>query len=718
MSNIIKTPTVIQMEAVECGAASLGMVLGYHGCFVPLEELRVSCGVSRDGSNAANVSKAAKSYGCESKIGFFTPESLKKANLPAIIFWNHNHFMVYEGYQDGFFYVNDPKSGRRKVDEATFQKSFSQVAIQINPGEKFKKRKKEGSVLKEFYDKIKGDGKALLFIVLVTLLLTFPTLATPVFSQIYIDNYLTRGQVDWLKPLLAIMIGLLIIQFCFVYFQRSILKRLETKMSLNYNRSLVHHMLSLPMSFYAQRQTGDLITRLQSNDNIAKILSGPLGITLISLIQALFYLVLMFCYSITLGFIVLFLSAINIWSYYLVKEKRCDWSLETKQANAKLTSTTMGGLSMMESLKASGTENDLFAKWQNHLINYINAYQRLSYMNTLLTGLPVFLTTLANALILGVGAWLAINGNLSVGGVVAFQALFLVFNEPIKQFVDVGGQIQQVEADFKRVADVFHYQSNEVNKKNNNNDLLNTHNFQGKVEIKNITFRYSPLEKALFDNFSLTIEAGQRVAFVGLSASGKSTLGKLICGLYQPEKGDILIDGISVYSLSNQQRANLISMVSQDQFFFKGTIAENLSLWGGCYKEQELIDATETACIYDLILKNIKGFDGLLDEGASNISGGQRQRLEIARTLLMKPKVLILDEATSALDSLVEQQVDKNLRQQMMTTISIAHRLSTIRDADAIYVFENGKTIANGTHDELINDKCELYLELIGKKDG
>ncbi len=712
---VVKTPTVIQMEAVECGAASLGMILGYHGCFVPLEELRVQCDVSRDGSKASNIATAGEHYGCETKVGFFDLEDLKTLTLPVIIFWNHNHFMVLEGFRGQRVYVNDPQNGRRSMDVAAFKRGFSQVAIRFTPTKEFKTRKKEGNVFQEFAKALKGDGKSLSFLVFITLLLTLPTLAVPVFSQIYIDNYLIRGQVDWLHPLLAVMLFLLIIQFILIYMQRSALKRIENRLSLKFNKQLISHMLKLPMSFFAQRQTGDLITRLQSNDNIAKLLSGPLGITLISMMQTIIYLIIMFCYSLTLGLVALVIASLNVWSYHLVKRKRSDLSIITKQETAKLTSITMGGISMMESLKASGSENDLFDKWQNQLINYINAYQQLSFINTLLTGLPIFLSTVAQALILGIGAILAINGDLSVGGIVAFQALFLVFNEPIKEFVDVGGQIQQIEADFKRVADVFHYQEqSEIKEETPEKSLLASHYFHGKVEIKNLTFGYSKLDKPLFKELSLSISPGERVAFVGLSGSGKSTLAKLISGLYQPFEGEILIDGVSVFDIPPKERANIISVVSQDQFFFKGSIAENLSLWGSGFKESELVEVTEQACIHDLIVNSPKGFESELSEGASNLSGGQRQRLEIARSLLMKPNILILDEATSALDPIVEKQVDRNLRSLGITTISIAHRLSTIRDVDKLYVFEYGKIVDSGTHDELIKKQCKIYLELIG----
>lgn len=713
--SVVKTPTVIQMEAVECGAASLGMILGYHGCFVPLEELRVQCDVSRDGSKASNIATAGEHYGFESKVGFFDLDDLKKLTMPVIIFWNHNHFMVLEGIKGKRVYVNDPKDGRRSMDMGAFVRGFSQVAIRFEPTSAFKKRKKEGNVIREFAKALKGDGKSLSYLVFITLLLTLPTLAVPVFSQIYIDDYLTRGQVDWLHPLLAVMLFLLVIQFILVYFQRSTLKRIENRLSLKFNKQLITHMLKLPMSFFAQRQTGDLITRLQSNDNIAKLLSGPLGITLISMMQTVIYLIMMFCYSIILGFVALLVASLNLWSYYLVKRKRSDLSIITKQETAKLTSITMGGISMMESLKASGTENDLFDKWQNQLISYINAYQKLSFINTLLTGLPIFLTTVAQALILGVGAVLAINGELSVGGIIAFQALFLVFNEPIKEFVDVGGQIQQIEADFKRVADVFHYQAEEKKcEEVPESSLLAHHHFHGLVEIKNLTFGYSKLDKPLFDNLSLIIRPGERVAFVGLSGSGKSTLAKLIAGLYQPFSGEILIDGIKVNDIPSKERANIISVVSQDQFFFKGSISENLSLWGGGFRESELVEVTKKACINDLVVKSRNGFESELTEGASNLSGGQRQRLEIARALLMEPNVLILDEATSALDPLIEKKVDRNLRSLGVTTISIAHRLSTIRDADKLYVFEYGSIVDSGTHDELVNKKSKIYLELIG----
>lgn len=714
MGERVKTPTVIQMEAVECGAASLGMVLGYYGCFVPLEELRVTCGVSRDGSKASNIANAAKHYGLDAEVGFYDIDELKTLTYPLVIFWNHNHFMVLEGFKNDTVYINDPKTGPRKMGLKEFKQGFSEVGILFKLTDKFKKRKKSNHVLKEFFSELKGMGSPLTFIVAVTLLITLPTIAVPVFSQVFIDDYLLRAQQNWLHPLLSIMFVVLIIQFLLVLLQRSVLKRVETKLAIKFNQDLIHHMIRLPMSFFSQRQAGDLITRLQANDNIAKLLSGPLGITLISMMQAVIYLGLMFGYSWLLALVVLLLSAINIASYHWVKKKREDLSIVTKQENAHLTSITMGGISMLATLKSTGSENDLFTKWQNQLIQYLNAYQSLSFINTLLTGLPIFIKTLTNALILGIGAWLAIQGSLSVGGIVAFQALFLIFDEPIQQFVDLGGQIQQIEADFRRVEDVKHYKEQHYGREETpQKSLLNKHDFSGKIEIIDLTFGYSRLEKPLFDKLNLTIEPGERVALVGLSGSGKSTLGKLISGLYTPWSGQILIDGVPVESIPPIERAQIIAVVSQDKFFFRGSVRENLSLWDLHYDERELISSTKNAGIYDVISSAPGGFDYNLDEGAANLSGGQSQRLEIARALLTKPTIIILDEATSALDTLVEFEVDKNLRSFGMTSIIIAHRLSTIRDADKIFVFKYGSIVDSGTHESLLAKKSELYTQLV-----
>lgn len=711
---IVKTPTVLQMEVIECGAASLGMILGFYGCHAPLEELRIRCGVSRDGANLAKISDAAESYGCNAAVGFFNLERLKTLELPVIIYWNHNHFMVLEGFKRGKVYLNDPALGRRSMDEEAFTRGYSQVAIQIRPDKGFKKRAQSENVLKEIYTKIRTEKYTFIFLLSITLLLTIPTLATPIFSQIFIDNYLINDQKSWINSLIAIMLYLLMVQFIFIYLKRVVLKKLETKMSLEFNKYLVVHMLKLPMVFFAQRHVGDLITRLQSNDNLAKILSGPLGGTLVSLWQVGIYFIAMVCYSPTLAIISLMLVLVNIACYYLVREKRKEMSIEIKQANGRLTTVTMNAIRGMENLKASGRENDLFCKWQNQLINYLNVNERLNLIDLIVGCIPTMTTTIANVFILGLGAMFAINGHLTVGGIVAFQALFLVFNEPVKQFSELGGQIQLVEADFKRVNDVFHYQeSTHEDDKNNGKELFRKKPFKGSIELKNITFSYSPLEKPFIKNLSLKIKPGSRVAFVGLSGSGKSTLAKIISGLYPPNSGEVIIDDVNQKDISRRERANYISVVSQDEFFFKGSISENLSLWGKPFDEAELIKASKAACIFDLISGYAKGFQAQLEEGATNISGGQRQRLEITRALLKSPKVLILDEATSALDALVEEEVSENINALGITTISIAHRLSTIRGADVIYVFKDGEIIQQGTHEQL-KTKCKLYQQLIG----
>ena len=713
MSKRFKTPTCLQLEQTECGAASLGSILGYYDCFVPLEELRSQCGVSRNGSKASHLMEAASHYGLEAHFCFYYREDLSQLEGPCIILWEHCHYVVFEGQGKHHVYINDPAYGERHVSYEEFDRCFSQATITFKPTDQLQKRRREHRALKHLGQLLSSELTTTLFIGVITLLLTLPNISIAVLTQIFIDHFLIQGQFDWLAPLLMIMLLLFVTQYCLLAVQHIILKRLETKLALSMNYHFISYMLTLPLRFFTQRQTGDLLTRFQSNDNIARQLSGPLGLAFITLIQAVIYLIIMLCYSWILGCIALLLSIINCGSFFLLKKQRSRLSILNTQKSAQLTATVAQGLSGIETIKASGGENSLFNHWHSQLNEYLNSSQSLTFLNTVTSALPAFLKTLGNAVILGVGAWLAINGSLSVGGIIAFQSLFLLFNAPIEQFVDVAGQIQQLEADFKRVNDVYYYQPMPQPKRDDNTSIFEQAQFQGQIEFKNVTFGYNPLEPPLIDDLSLTIKPGSKVAFVGHSGCGKSTLAKLVSGLYTPWSGQILIDGWDLNQLKSDERARLIAMVSQTFFFFQGSIRDNLTFWDRSITERTLAKPCQQACIDDVIQQHAKHFDYPLSESAHNLSGGQKQRLEIARTLLQQPMVLVLDEATSALDRLVESRVLTNIMQHDLTTISIAHRLNTIQHSDQIYVMSQGKLVEQGTHEELIQQEDSHYQALV-----
>ena len=695
-----KTPTILQMEAVECGAASLAMVLGYYGKFVPLEELRIACGVSRDGSKASNLIKAARAYGLDAKGFKKEPDGLKKMQGPMIVHWNFNHFLVVEGFKNGKVYLNDPANGPRIVSEEEFDHSFTGVVLTFKEGESFEKSGSKTSIFTSLKKRLKGSEVAIAFTVLIGMGMVIPGLVIPVFTKIYIDDILLANRANWLGPLLLGMGITALLRGIMTWLQQHYLLRLDTKVRVSTSSQFLWHILRLPAEFFTQRQSGDICSRLQSNDRVATLLSGQLATTAIDIAMIVFYFALMTYYNMTLALVGVAAAVINVIYLKYAATKRVDQNRKLLQDRGKLQGNAMSGLQVMETLKATGSEGDFFAKWAGSQTKVLNTEQKMGVSTQILSAIPVFLTALTNAVVLVLGGFYILNGQLTIGMLVAFQSLMTSFMTPVNNLVSLGSQLQELEGDMNRLDDVFKYQ---VDEHNNGFDEEFQEKLSGNVEIKNLSFGYSRLEPALIENFNLTLKPGSRVALIGGSGCGKSTIAKLITGINKPWSGKILFDGIEKEKLSKRVIANSLSVVDQDICMFSGTIRDNLTLWDDDISDFEVVRAAKDACIHNDISARSSGYDHKLDEGGSNFSGGQRQRLEIARALVTNPTIMILDEATSALDPLTEKTVDESIRRRGCTCIIVAHRLSTIRDCDEIIVLDKGKIIQRGTHDELIN---------------
>lgn len=705
-----KTPTVLQMEAVECGAASLAMILGYYGKFVPLEELRVACGVSRDGSKASNIIKAALAYGLEAKGYRKEPDGLKEIKEPMIIHWNFNHFLVLEGFSKGKVYLNDPASGPRTVSEEELDQSFTGVVLTFKPGESFEKSGRKPSIFTGLRKRLKGSEVAVSFIMLLGMAMVIPGLVIPVFTKIFIDDILLSYKGNWLGPLLIGMGITALLRGIITWLQQYYLLKLDTKVRISTSSQFFWHILRLPAEYFTQRQSGDICSRLQSNDRVATLLSGQLATTAIDVLLIVFYFALMAHYNFSLALVGVAASAVNVAYLKYASVKRIDQNRKLLQDRGKLQGNAMSGLLVIETLKATGSEGDFFAKWSGSQTKVLNTEQKIGVSTQILSAIPVFLSNLANAVVLVLGGFYILNGWLTIGMLVAFQSLMASFMTPVNNLVSLGTQLQELEGDMNRLDDVFKYKVDEDSK-----DTV-TGSFQeklsGSVEIRNLSFGYSKLEPPLIEDFSLALKPGSRVALIGGSGSGKSTIAKLISGINKPWSGEIIFDGIEKDKLPRRVIVNSLSVVDQDICMFSGTIRDNITLWDDSITDFEMVRAAKDACIHDDIAARAGGYDYKLAEGGSNFSGGQRQRLEIARALVTNPTILILDEATSALDPLTEKMVDESIRRRGCTCIIVAHRLSTIRDCDEIIVLDKGKIIQRGTHDELIRDEGH-YANLI-----
>ncbi|GAC1495602.1 MAG: NHLP family bacteriocin export ABC transporter peptidase/permease/ATPase subunit [Chamaesiphon sp.] len=717
----VRTPTVLQMEAVECGAAALGIILSYYGRIVPLAELRQQCGVSRDGSKASNILKAAKQYGLIAKGFKKGLEAIQQIRCPYIVFWNFNHFLVVEGFSKDKVYLNDPATGPRTVSFQEFDEAYTGVLLLIEPGADFKKGGRKPSLLLALWERLRSSLGAIAYCIFAGFLLVIPGLAVAGFTQVFVDNILVEGRQDWLRPLLLGIFLTTGLRGLLTGLRLQYLRRLKVKLAVGMSSRFLWHILRLPVSFYAQRFAGEIANRVSINDKVADTLSGRLATTVIDVVMMVFYAVVMSQYNGVLTAIGITFAGVNILALQQLSRWRVDANIRLVQEYSKSVGFAIAGLQSIETLKASALESDFFSHWVGYYTKTINAQQELDIQNQILAILPTFLSALTTSSILVVGGFQVISGNFSIGMLVAFQSLMQSFLEPVNRLVNLANTLQELEGDLNRLEDVLGNQIDpqlrqKEELKFNSSPLLTPHSplprLQGYVELRNVTFGYSRIDPALIENFSVKIRPGERIALVGGSGSGKSTIAKLIAGLYEPWEGEICFDGQPRSQIPRLVLVNSVAMVEQDILLFAGTLRQNLTLWDASVPDRNLVRACQDAAIDDVILSQLGGYEAWMLEAGANVSGGQRQRLEIARTLVNNPSVLVMDEATSALDAETERIIDQNIRRRGCTCIIVAHRLSTIRDCDQIIVFEQGKVVQQGTHEELWHVNG-LYSQLL-----
>jgi NHLM bacteriocin system ABC transporter peptidase/ATP-binding protein len=701
----VRTPTVLQMEAVECGAAALAMVLAYHKRLVPLEELRAACGVSRDGSKANNVLKAARQYGLTAKGYKKEPDELRRLPVPMIVHWNFNHFLVLEGFRKGRAYLNDPARGPTSVPEAEFDQAYTGVALVFEPGEEFRPGGDRRGLAGALRRRLAASHTALLYALLVGLALVIPGLVAPTFSRVFVDDVLVKGMTAWLRPLLFVMGLCAAVTAGLTWVQQQHLLRFETKLSIDTSGRFFWHVLKLPVDFFNQRYAGEIANRVGLNDKVARLLAGDVASTALNVLVIVFYAALMVQYDVLLTALGVVMASLNIAALRYVSRRRVDLNQQLGQDRGKAMGTAMSGLQTIESLKAGGAEADFFARWAGQQAKVVNAEQQLQLQTQLLSAVPPLLLALSTALILGVGGARVMEGVLTMGMLVTFQALMNSFIAPVNRTVNLGATLQEVRGDMNRLDDVLRAAQDPA--ANAAADAAppaagaGTAKLTGHLELRGVTFGYNRLDGPLVQGLSLELRPGSRVALVGGSGCGKSTIAKLVCGLYEPWAGEILFDGAPRAEVPRDVMTRSFAAVDQEIFLFEGTVRDNVTLWDATLAEADVVRAAEDAAIHDDITARAHGYGGTAEEGGRNFSGGQRQRLEIARALAVNPTIMVLDEATSALDPATEQLIDDNLRRRGCTCLIVAHRLSTIRDCDEIIVLERGRVIQRGTHEQL-----------------
>ncbi|MFM9588490.1 NHLP family bacteriocin export ABC transporter peptidase/permease/ATPase subunit [Streptomyces scabiei] len=700
----VRTPTVLQMEAVECGAAALAMVLGHHGRHVPLEELRIACGVSRDGSRASNLLKAARSYGLTAKGMQMDVAALAELKAPAVLFWEFNHYVVYDGMGRRLgrrgVHINDPGKGRRFVPMEDFDAAFTGVVLVMEPGDDFAKGGRRPGVLGAMPARMRGTAGTLPAAVLASLLLVVVGAAVPALSRTYIDMFLIGGQTSLLGVLFGSMGACVLLTVLLTWLQQANLLRGRLISSTLSSARFLRHLLRLPVTFFSQRSPADLVQRLRSNDAVAETLARDLAAAGVDAVVVLLYAVLLYTYDPQLTFVGVAVALLNVVAMRVVIRLRATRTAKLRADNARLTTTAYTGLQLIETMKATGGEEGYFRKWAGQHATTLEEQQRLGVPSAWLGVVAPTLATLNSALILWIGGMRAVEGHVSVGLLVAFQALVTRFTAPITRLNGVAGRIQDFAADVARLKDVENFRADPLYARPDAAE--STRRLRGHVELENITFGYSPLDAPLLTGFDLTVGPGRQVALVGGSGSGKSTVSRLISGLYTPWEGVIRIDGRRLEDIPRGALAASVSFVDQEVFLFEGTVRDNVALWDPSIPDEAVVEALRDAALYEVVARRPGGITSRVEQDGRNFSGGQRQRLEIARALVRRPSILVLDEVTSALDAETELVVMDNLRKRGCACVVIAHRLSTVRDSDEIVVLRHGTIVERGRHEELV----------------
>ena len=710
---VARVPVIMQMETLECGAAALAMILAYYGKWIPLEQVRVDCGVSRDGSNARNILRAARNYGLSVKAFRKEPENLRaNGSFPCMIHWNFNHFVVLRGFRGNYAYLNDPARGSIRVSMQEFDRSFTGVCLFFNPSELFERSGRPKKVISFVSERLANTAGIVFFVMLISAVSYFFSILNPGFARFFVDRILTGENKEQLMPFLMILSAVGLLQLLTETIQALNSWKMNGEMAVIGSSTFMWKVLRLPMSFFSQRMAGDIQLRQKANAEIASTMVDTLAPLMINAGMMIFYLAVMLRYNVMITFFGVFSICLNLFLSRLITMKRMNFIRVQMRDEGKLAAATVSGISMIESIKASGTENSYFRKWAAYQASANRQATGFVKVSQYLGIIPAFIQSSVGTVVLLQGVWLCMKGQFSLGMIIAFQSILMSFMNPAVTLINAGQSLQEMRTRMERVEDVMKYPLDPLFSEQDQPEPEKYEKLRGEVELKNVTFGYSRLGEPLIRDFSMHLKPGGSVALVGGSGCGKSTLSKLISGLYQPWSGEILFDGQPSTAVNREIFTGSVAVVDQDVVLFEDTIENNIKMWDPTIEDFEMVLAARDAQIHSDIMQRPGGYQEMLTEGGGNLSGGQRQRLDIARALAQDPHLLIMDEATSALDARTEYELVDAIRQRGISCIVIAHRLSTIRNCDEIIVLDKGRIVERGTHEELYQ-LGGYYTELI-----